>query len=261
MCGRFALTASHDILAELMAIRAAEPYPPRYNIAPTQPILIVAGGRRERPDADNPERQARLVRWGLIPSWVKDLKGFPLLFNARSESTHEKSAFRAAMRHRRCLVPATGFYEWRRQGKAKAEPYFVRPKVGGLMAFAGLFETWLAPDGGELDTATILTTAANSTLSPIHERMPVVVAPRDFDRWLNCWENDAPAVAGLLRPANDDLLEAIPVSDKVNRIANMGPEVQAPLDRAMTERPASNQASPRPDDAPDDEPPVQPSLF
>ncbi|SKA36159.1 Putative SOS response-associated peptidase YedK [Consotaella salsifontis] len=246
MCGRYALAISPELVAALTGVASAAGFPPRYNIAPSQPILIVIGGREERPDADNAERQLRLVRWGLVPSWVKDPKAFPLLFNARSESAAEKNTFRAALRYRRCLVPASGFYEWQRAGKRK-QPFLIRPRQGEFMAFAGLMETWQGADGSEVDTAAILTTSANATLAPIHERMPVIVPPSQFGRWLDCRSFDAADVAGLMAPAPDDLLEAVAVVDAVNSAARMGPEVQTPVDRAMTEATSPNQDEPEPE--------------
>ena len=165
------------------------------------------------------ERAFALVRWGLLPSWVKDPKAFTLLINARGESVIDKPAFRAAMKRRRCLIPADGFYEWK-GGRGRKQPYFVRLKSGAPMAFAGLWETWTGPDGEELETAAIVTTAANRTLQAIHERMPVIVAPDAFDLWLNCTDVDAQTAAALIVPAPENLLEAYEVSTAVNRVAN-----------------------------------------
>jgi putative SOS response-associated peptidase YedK len=221
MCGRYALTATPEEVQALMGYLDAENFPPRYNIAPTQPVAIVRLVRGERRFA--------LARWGLVPAWVKDPKTFALLFNARSEGAAEKASFRAAMRYRRCLFPASGFYEWRRGPGKEKQPFWVRPKGGGLVAFAGLWETWSDRDGGEIDSACILTTAANRTIAQIHERMPVVVAPADFDRWLDVGEFPPDAVADLLRPAPDGLFEAIPVAKTVNSARNDGPSLIEPL--------------------------------
>ncbi len=198
-------------------------FPPRYNIAPTQPILIVM----EDEHVTGGPRRGRLARWGLIPAWAKDPADIPLLFNARAETAGERNAFRAALRYRRCLVPATGFYEWQKQGgKARSQPHFLRPRDGSLIAFAGLMETFLAPDGSEIDTATILTTQASADLRPIHERMPVVVPQMAFDFWLNCRDNEPADVTRLMGAAPEGLFEAIPVGEAVNSVANMGPTVQ-----------------------------------
>jgi len=236
MCGRYALIPDPDELAEVFGLMDLEDFPPRYNIAPTQPILIVTGGPPREPGSNLPQRRSLLVRWGFIPGWAKDPKSLPLMINARSEEAAGKPAFRAAMRHRRVLVPTSGFYEWKKLGPKERQPYWVRPKGGGVIAFAGLMETWHDPGGSEIDTAAILTTAANDDLRPIHERMPVVIHQQDFTRWLDCRDQEPRDVADLMRPAEPGLFEAIPVSDKVNSYANMGPEVMAPV--SEPERPA-----------------------
>jgi putative SOS response-associated peptidase YedK len=185
-------------------------------------------------EAVHGRREGLLVRWGLVPSWVKDPAAFTLLINARSETAAEKPAFRNAMRHRRALIPASGFYEWHRPADRKAprQPYFVRPRHGGIVAFGGLMETWSGRDGSEIDTGAILTTAANEAFAAIHERMPLVIAPEHFERWLDCRNYSARDVADLLVPADAGLFEAIPISDKVNRVANSGPDIQEPVDPA-----------------------------
>jgi len=174
----------------------------------------------------NGQRSFALMRWGFLPAWVKDPKTFPLLINARGESVLEKPAFRNAIRRRRCLIPTDGFYEWKAGGGAgPRQPYFVRARRDGAgaaqpLAFAGLFETWTGPNGEELDTVAIVTTAANRTLAALHDRMPVFIAPEAFDMWLDCDHVEADVAAALIRPAADDLLEAYPVSTAVNRAAN-----------------------------------------
>ena len=168
MCGRYTITSSPEALRALFRYAEQPNFPPRYNVAPTQPIAIVR--------LVDGKRHFALVRWGLLPSWVKDPKTFTLLINARGESAAEKPAFRAAMKRRRCLIPADGFYEWQAAGERK-RPFYVRAKSGAPLAFAGLWETWTGPNGEELETAAIVTTRANRTLSPIHERMPVIVPP------------------------------------------------------------------------------------
>lgn len=229
MCGRFTLTATPEEVEALFALMDLEAFPARYNIAPTQPILMVAAGHPREPGSNLPDRRAMLVRWGLIPGWVKDLKGFPLLINARSETAAEKNAFRASMRHRRSLVPASGFYEWKRDESRKSQAWFIRPRGGGLVAFAGLHETWTEPGGSEIDTGAILTTAANEQIASIHDRMPVVIRPENFARWLDCRSQEPREVADLLQPVEPGFFEAIPVSDLVNKVSNSGPDVQAPV--------------------------------
>jgi len=195
-------------------------FPPRYNGAAAQPIGIVR-------QVDG-KRHFVLVRWGLLPSWIKDPRTFSLLINARGETVLEKPAFRAAMKRRRCLIPADGFYEWQEDGGRKRS-FFIHAKSGAPLAFAGLWETWTGPYGEELETAAIVTTRANQMLAPIHDRMPVIVPPEAFDLWLDCANVDAQTVAALITPAPEDLLEAYEVSTAVNRTTNDGPKLQEPV--------------------------------
>ncbi len=220
------MTATPEEIEALFALLDLEPFPPRYNIAPTQPLLMVLAGERRQPGSNLPDRKALLVRWGLIPAWAKDSKALPLLINARAETAAGKPAFRAAMRHRRALVPASGFYEWKRDGRKKSQPYWVRPKGGGIVAFAALMETFAEPGGSEIDTGAILTTTANAQLAEIHDRQPVVIRPPDFERWLDCRTQEPRDVADLLAPVEPDFFEAIPVSTRVNKVTNTGPEIQ-----------------------------------
>ncbi|CDN47187.1 SOS response-associated peptidase [Neorhizobium galegae] len=238
MCGRYALTATPKDISEFFNLADLDDFPARYNIAPTQPILVVMSSEKREPGSNLPERRAFLARWGLIPGWVKDMKEFPLLINARSETAIGKASFRAAMRHRRILIPASGFYEWRRPPKesgVRPQAYWIRPKRGGVIAFAGLMETWSSADGSEVDTAAIMTTAANGGIRHIHDRMPVVIEPEDFARWLDCKTQEPREVADLIRPVQEDFFEALPVSDLVNKVANMGPDLQKPVAVAQPE--------------------------
>ncbi|MDQ4060020.1 MAG: SOS response-associated peptidase [Pseudomonadota bacterium] len=219
MCGRYSLTLPPEAVRRLFAYADQPNFPPRYNIAPTQPILTVR--------AERGARKAALARWGLIPGWVKDPNQFRLLINARAEGIADKPSFRAAMRHRRCLVPADGFYEWKKMPRGPKQPFYIRPRSGGLLAFAGLWETWMDREGGEIDTAAIVTTGANAVLRPIHERMPVILPPDAWDEWLDeCVP--AKTAAALLKPVADDLLEAVPISTAVNSVANDGPLLHEP---------------------------------
>ena len=228
MCGRYVITSAPEAIRALFRYPEQPNFPPRFNVAPSQPIPIVRL-------ADD-KRQFALVRWGLLPSWVKDPKTFALLINARGESVIDKPAFRAAMKRRRCLIPADGFYEWQAGGSRK-QPYFIRLKSGQPMAFAGLWECWTGPNGEELETAAIVTTNANRALGHIHDRMPVILAPDAFDLWLNCGEVDARTAEALIQPAPDDLLEAWPVSTAVNRTANDNAALILPLDLSATPAP------------------------
>lgn len=194
--------------------------PPRYNIAPTQPIALVRLGHDGKPEG-------MLARWGLVPSWVKDPKNFTLIVNARSETAAEKPSFRAAMKRRRILIPASGFYEWQRfDDKRKSQPYWVHPVEEGPVAFGGLLETWIGADGSELDSACILTTPANDNFSHIHHRMPLTLKPDQFEMWLAGEETEPDIVQTMLVPPAPGFYEAVPISDAVNKVANSGPEIQ-----------------------------------
>lgn len=251
MCGRYVISSPPAAIRALFRYGEQPNFPPRYNVAPTQPIPIVRL-------ADGKPSFA-LVRWGFIPSWVKDPKAFSLLVNARGESVLDKPAFRNAMRRRRCLVPADGFYEWR-AGSAGApkRPYFVRAKSGGPLAFAGLWETWAGPNGEEVDTAAIVTTRANRALSSIHDRMPVIVPPEAFDLWLDGANVEATTAAALIAPAPDDLLECFEISLAVNRVANDDASLIAPAARASAARAAAPEPARRSEQKKRND---QPSLF
>ncbi len=221
MCGRYILTATPEELAALFGYIDGEWFPPRHNIAPTQPIAIirlVEGVRR-----------FALVRWGLVPAWVEDPRKFSLLINARAEGLATKASFKAAYKYRRCLVPASGFYEWRRTGGGAKQPYLIRRRDQGPIAFAGLWESWMGRDGSEIDSACIVTTEANRLVAPIHDRMPVILDPDDHERWLDVRAYPAGSVDDLLRPAPDDLLEAVPVSTRVNKADNDDPALLEPI--------------------------------
>ncbi|MCD0420060.1 SOS response-associated peptidase [Rubrivivax sp. JA1024] len=220
MCGRFVITSAPAAIRQLFGYADQPNFPSRYNIAPTQPIPVVI--------ADQGTRRFRLMRWGLIPSWVKDPRTFSLLINARAETVQDKPAFRNAFRRRRCLVPADGYYEWKAGGSRK-QPYFIQPAGGGPIGFAALWETWTGPNGEELDTVAIVTTAARGGLADLHDRVPVTIAPHHFARWLEADETDANAVMGLLRPPGEGEFVWHPVSTAVNRTANDNPQLILPI--------------------------------
>ena len=230
MCGRFVITSSPEALRRLFGYPEQPNMPARYNIAPTQPVPVVL--------TDAGARRFRLMRWGFVPAWVKDPRSFGLLVNARSESASSNGAFKGALAYRRCLVPVSGFYEWRKDPanpKGRRKPHVLRPRNGGVIVLAGLWETWLGTDGSEIDTGCILTTAANDTVAPIHDRMPVIIGPGDFERWLT----SAEPVGDLMRPAANDLLVATPVTDRVNKADNDGPRLLEPAEEDP--RPARNE--------------------
>jgi putative SOS response-associated peptidase YedK len=221
MCGRFALfTLSEELVRQF----GAEPPPdwiPRYNVAPTSRIPIVrevAGGR-----------QFALARWGLVPAWAKDIDTGYSTINARAETVAEKPAFRAAFKHRRCLIPADGWYEWRAIPGSKAkQPYFIARRDRSPLALAGLWERWEGRDREPLESCTIIVTAANDGLRGIHDRMPVVLDPASWDDWLALEQRDPAVLQGLLRPAPDGELTAWPVSTHVSNARNEGPECLEP---------------------------------
>lgn len=224
MCGRYFLNSAPADIDLVFDIDARDNFPPRYNIAPTQPIAVIRLDQRRR-------REYALVRWGFIPEWAKKdfaerMKSRPLI-NARAETAAEKPTFRSAYRRRRCLVPADGFYEWVAKGAAK-QAYCIRPAEEGVFAFAGIWETALAPDGGEIDTAAILTTAAGPDLKAIHHREPVVISRRDAEQWLYADERDAGALAEMLTPAPRGAWHAYPVASDVNSVRNDGPHLIEP---------------------------------
>ena len=224
MCGRFAITLPPEAVRGFFAYSEQPNFPPRYNIAPTQPIPVVTGA----PHSAGRERRFVLMRWGFLPGFVKNPKEFPLLINARAETLLEKPSFRAAVKRRRCLIVADGFYEWRREGKTKS-PFLIRRTNREPMGFAGLYETWSDASGGEIDTACIITVAANRLMTHVHERMPAILPRPQFSLWLDNDGVEAAAAHDLLRPAAEDALELIPIGDSVNRYANDNADVQTPI--------------------------------
>jgi putative SOS response-associated peptidase YedK len=192
MCGLYSLTRRPGEIRALFQYPDAPDFPPRAHVAPGQPIAAVR--------IENGARRFTLLRWGFIPSWVKEVKPGKPLINARGETVLEKPSFRNAMRRRRCLVPADGYYEWSGP-EGRKTPYFVQRKDKGLFALAGLWEHWMGADGSEIETAVLMTIAPNAELSAIHDRMPVIIAAEDHEAWLNA---DAEDAAKLIRPAPDD---------------------------------------------------------
>ncbi|QNN24064.1 SOS response-associated peptidase [Planctomycetales bacterium ZRK34] len=219
MCGRYALRSREAYLAAVYGlIDVFGGLTPRYNIAPMQwaPVVVNdAGGKRV----------LRSMRWGLTPRWADDPAIGNRLINARAETIAAKPAFREAYQHRRCAIPADGFYEWQKQGRGK-QPYYIHRRDGEPLAFAGLWESWTGPDRQSLDTFTIITTEPNELMRPIHNRMPVILQADEVADWLG---DDILAAAKRLRPCDDDLLEAVAVSTQVNSPANDGPQLIKPM--------------------------------
>jgi putative SOS response-associated peptidase YedK len=220
MCGRFTLRAPAERVKREFRLEEAPSVEARYNIAPTQSVLAV----RRASD----EREAVLLRWGLIPSWAKDGSMGAKLINARSETVEEKPSFREAFKRRRCIIPADGFYEWQRTGGRK-QPYYFRLKDDRLFGFAGLWETWRTPDGESLATCSILTTEANEVLSTAHDRMPVILRPETYDLWLEDDERLQELRKELLRPYPASEMTAYPVSASVNSPQHQGEELVRPI--------------------------------
>lgn len=223
MCGRFGLKTPAEKIAEFLATLSFEEvhpqatYVPRYNIAPTTPIMVAMCNDWQ------PQRHLSFVRWGLIPFWAKDPKIANKLINARAETLAEKPSFKAAYQYRRCIIPASGFYEWK-AGQAGKIPYWIYPTQGPLFAFAGLWEIWTDAAGGEHWTATIVTTAANKTMQPLHHRMPVILQPCDFDLWLDRNVQKPKQLEHLLVPAANEALAYHAVGKGVNRPGYDQPE-------------------------------------
>jgi len=224
MCGRFVQASSPELLVERFGVDepAAPVHEPSYNVAPRASVYAV----RDRAEEQGRRRYLSELRWGLIPSWAKDPKVGDRMINARAESLADKPAYERAFRRHRCLVPAEGFYEWQRRGGRK-QPMFIHRRDGEPMAFAGLWAAWRPDDATDdwVRSCTIVTTGANGTVAPLHDRMPVVLEERDWDRWLDPDAPELDALVRLLRPAPDDLLVAYPVGTAVNSADNDGPHL------------------------------------
>lgn len=215
MCGRFSQTQTPEAIAQAFQVAEVPALNPRYNIAPTQPVVTVLQ------PPDNKGRQLRMMRWGLIPSWAKDAKIGSKLINARAETVAEKPSFRSAFRKRRCLVVADGFYEWQQQApKQPKQPFYFRLQDGYPFAFAGLWEYWQSPEGEEIQSCTFLTTQANELMRPIHNRMPVIVDSKDYDLWLDPDAKTPETLQPLLQPYPEQKMTAYPVSKAVNKPNN-----------------------------------------
>lgn len=215
MCGRYALIDAKRALNELVGLEGPfVPVSPHYNIAPTQNVLAIV---------QEDKVKTPLLRWGFVPVWAKDPSIGSRMINARAETLHEKPSFKGAFKNRRCLIPADGFYEWKREGKRSA-PHFIRMKKGRSFAFAGLWEVWKDKTGNELRSCTIITTGPNDLMRPIHDRMPVILKKKDFGAWLDPGHQDIPALCNLLVPYPAQEMEAYPVSFAVNSPQNDGPE-------------------------------------
>ncbi|MBX3490581.1 SOS response-associated peptidase [Parvibaculum sp.] len=219
MCGRYMITSAPEAMRQLFDWFEKPNFPPRHNIAPTQPVPIVI--------LDGGKRRFMLVRWGLVPSWAKEMPQ-SLLINARAETIAEKPSFRGSFRHRRALMPADGFYEWKAEGKGPKQPYVIRRVDRAPFAMAALWDNWMPADGSEIDSCAVVTCEANETLSPVHHRMPVILDQKDWEKWLDP-ATPPKELQALMRPAPADLLDAQPVSTRINRVANDDPGLLDPV--------------------------------
>lgn len=216
MCGRFCLTSTPETIAKFFGFNIGLPFEARYNIAPNQQILAV----RQQDDYLEPA----LLRWGLIPSWAKEKSIGYKMINARSETLAEKTSFRSAYKSRRCLIPTTGFFEWKKEEKSK-QPYFIHRDDGGIFCFAGLWDAWTdKPSGEVIESCTIITTEANELMKPLHHRMPGIIQPDDYNHWTSCHSG-----SDIIKPSEWQGFEAYPVSTYVNSPKNEGSQCIAEL--------------------------------
>lgn len=217
MCGRLAQTTPPEVIASLFDLSGAAPLGPRYNVAPTSPLLIV------REDPASGARVLRVVRWGLIPRWAEELPAGPPTFNARAETVHARPMFRDAFRHRRCVVPIAGFYEWRRSAARKAQPYFIRRADAAPLILGGIWEEWQSPDGELIESAAILTTAPNALMAELHDRMPLALERGDVPLWLDRAVTSREPLEPLLQPREWPGVVKHAVSTRVNKAGVEGP--------------------------------------
>lgn len=239
MCGRYAATLPPEMMVELFHLLNRIDYPPRYNIAPTQPIAVIW--------EQQVRRTVQLVRWGFVPSWVKDPREFPLLINARAESLIEKPSFRTAIRNSRCIIPATGYYEWMKGADGKKRPYYITQADGSPMAFAGLYSTWSGPDGEEIDTAAIVTVEPNLEISSIYDRMPAILRSGDaIDDWLNTRDVTAAQAVKLAAPPPPGSMTYYPVGKAIGSATAEGAELVRPLSPEELEAEAASSRPARP---------------
>jgi putative SOS response-associated peptidase YedK len=229
MCGRFVSASSPDDIAAYFGAEAPETdLAPSFNVAPTNDVYAVV-------EATDGTRRVEVFRWGLVPVWAKDIKLGQKMINARSETVATKGAFKSDFKKHRCIVPMDGFYEWQaRRGQKTKQPHFIHRLDGEPLAGAGVWSTWrdpaAGPDAPWLHSCAVLTTAANDTMSPIHDRMPVILPASAWKTWLDPLNQDLVELGGLLVPAPNELLTMHPVSTEVNRVSTKGRELIAPID-------------------------------
>ena len=225
MPGRYAIISPPKVIRDFFRYEEEPDFPPRYNIAPTQPVPVVRLGDAS---GNGSLRHFVLMRWGFIPAFVRDPRGSAPIINARAETASGKPSFRAALARRRCVFMADAFYQWAGDPPQR-RAFMVRRGDNAPFGMAGIWECWASPYGDEIDTACVLTTSANGTLAAVAERMPVIIERADLGRWLDGGETDTHEAMRLARPAAEDALELVEIGDKVNRAANDGPAVQLPI--------------------------------
>lgn len=226
MCARFFLFSPDAEIMKLFSMVSFPRVSPRYNIAPSQPVLAITQGQQEL--------QVRHFQWGLIPAWMKDPNPGQAMINARSETAASKPSFKNAFRYRRCLIPANGFYEWKSAGNRSKQAMCIRLSEEPLFAMAGIWEQWSSHDGSELETCSVLTTAANHLLETIHPRMPVILRPEQYHRWLSSDTTPIPQLETLMQTYPEAEMHAYPVSSYVNKVAHDSPECIAPIQEQKT---------------------------
>ena len=220
MCGRFVITSPPAALRQAFGYVEQPNFPSRYNIAPTQPVPVVI--------LENGGRHFRLMRWGLIPAWTKDPRKISLMFNARSETVQHRPAFKNAIKRRRCLIPADGYYEWQDAG-GRRRPHFIYRRDGGPIGLAALAETWMGPNGEEMDSVAIVTAPASADLAVLHHRVPITISPDDFERWLDCRANDVETAMPLLSGPREGEFTWHQVSARANRAADDDAQLILPI--------------------------------
>ncbi|WP_433327312.1 SOS response-associated peptidase [Spirillospora sp. CA-294931] len=243
MCGRYATARARQELLDQFQVQldaVGQELEPDYNVAPTKEVpAVLVRAPKDAPEDAEAQRQLRTLRWGLVPSWAKDLSIGSRMINARVETAHEKPSYRRAFAKRRCLLPADGYFEWytletdpaqteKKKGKPQKQPFYIQPKDGSIMAMAGLYELWKSPEDEWIWTCTVITTDAPDDLGRIHDRMPMIVEPDRWDAWLDPTLTDTDQVRGLLTPAMSGTMLAFPVSKAVNNVRNNGPELVKP---------------------------------
>lgn len=229
MCGRFALFHDAAAIAAHFGVAAPEIMASRYNIAPTQPVMAI----RRPPDSLLEKKEITHFFWGLVPRWAKDLSYAGRMINARSETVAEKASYKAPYKYRRCLVPMSGFYEWQKVGKQK-QPHYIGMADGGLFAAAAIWETWGSPDGSELQSVSVLTTEPNEFMKPLHNRMPVILEPADYNEWMFTDPTKVDRLTHLFRPIPSEKMTAYPVTSYVSHASNEGIECIEPMPQTGT---------------------------